>query len=234
MARMTSTGKRSRRSRVPPQSSSRVLVSGERNSLIRYPLAPCRCTPSKPASTARRAAWRKPSMASWISSSVAASTRRPVMTLSTADGASGRVANDIDWLPAWAIWAKMRPPRRCTASVTRAKPGIEESWCRPACRSPYRPRRWLKMCPVKARPTPPRARFSCRATYSSPMRPAGSAIDSPVPARMNRLRSGTGPRVAGAKSVDRAGAVITRSRWRGPPGAARWPRGGSTAAARRR
>ncbi len=55
-ASVTSAANRMRPSTEPPQPSVRRLEPGARNWWIRYPLAPCSSTPSKPASTALRAA----------------------------------------------------------------------------------------------------------------------------------------------------------------------------------
>ena len=46
---------------------------------------------------------------------------REKMALGTIDGASGTISGISDWLPAWLSSAKMTPPRRCTASVTRER-----------------------------------------------------------------------------------------------------------------
>ena len=67
-ASSTSTQKRMRFSRLPPYSSVRRLLLGERNSWIRYPCAPCTSMPSKPPATALAAERAKYSTSSRISS----------------------------------------------------------------------------------------------------------------------------------------------------------------------
>ena len=96
--------------------------------------------PSKPAATARRAPAANASIASAISSSPASRTSRPVSALGTAEGASGSPAWTRDWLPAWASWAKIGAPWRCTASVTERSPSISPSWWIPVWRRAYCPR----------------------------------------------------------------------------------------------
>ena len=56
MAARICTRNRIRFSSGPPYSSVRVLLAGERNCSIRYPLEACRSIPSSPPSRHRRAA----------------------------------------------------------------------------------------------------------------------------------------------------------------------------------
>ena len=63
------------------------------------------------------------------SSSVASRTGRPVITLSTGDGAIGSKSSHSVWLPACPSCAKILPPAEWTASVSRRRPGsIASSW----------------------------------------------------------------------------------------------------------
>src|SRR5947199_9795437 len=64
----TSTPRRIRFSRLPPYSSVRWLLLGERNSWIRYPWAPCTSIPSNPPAAALAAERAKYSTSSRISS----------------------------------------------------------------------------------------------------------------------------------------------------------------------
>ena len=69
---MTARGNRHLFSQLPPYSSSRRLVVGERNWQIRYPAEPSISTASKPAFLARTAASAHFSSTSWISATVMA------------------------------------------------------------------------------------------------------------------------------------------------------------------
>ena len=114
----------------------RRLVSGLMNCSIRYPLAPCSSTPSKPAAMARREAATYSSMAARTSASVMARGAGcgciPLASVyispgaATALGASsappaGRLSG---WptRPVCMSCTMMRPPRACTASVTSFQP----------------------------------------------------------------------------------------------------------------
>ena len=84
-------------------------------------------TPSKPASTARRAPAAKAAITASICDDVASSTSLPVSALGTGEGASGSTPKARDWLPAWATWAKIRAPLSFTPVVSSRRPGIISS-----------------------------------------------------------------------------------------------------------
>ena len=88
-AAITSSPKRTRLSKQPPYASSRRLVRGERNSLIRYPVPERISTASNPASFTRRAACAKEATISAISGSSSSFGVSRVRRDAMADGATG-------------------------------------------------------------------------------------------------------------------------------------------------
>ncbi len=112
-------------------------------------MAPCSSTPSKPAATAWREAWAKPSIAVAMSASVMASGTgcgcMPATSVyicpgaAIADGPSRRAP--AGRLCGWPIrpvcmsWTKMRPPAAWTASVTWRQPATWASLNTPGMRA---------------------------------------------------------------------------------------------------
>ena len=125
----------------------------------------------------------------------------PVITFGTAEGASGSLPGTIDWLPAWAIWAKIRPPRggrRPSPGAGRDQAVVVDA----GLQHPVAPAGVHEHVPgeghadAAAGERPVQRRRSRRRP-----RRRGPPIDSPVPARMTRLRTSTGPSRAGSSST---------------------------------
>ena len=89
------------------------------------------------------------------------------MAFGTGDGATGVMLDIIVWLPQWPIWAKIRPPASCTASVARRRPGMTLSSWMPVWLALACPRGSTYMCPVSSSPAPPSARRRYSSTNES-------------------------------------------------------------------
>src|SRR3990170_5361186 len=104
MLRNTSTANAARASIVSPPNRSRLLlVSGERNWLIRYPVPASSSTASKPASRARLAASPNCSIIRSTSAVVSSLGISPVYLEAMADGATDWTPVNFEraYLPAW-------------------------------------------------------------------------------------------------------------------------------------
>ncbi len=113
MRRTTSRPKRIRPSRSPPQPSSRRFDSGDRNCEMRYPWAPCTCTPLKPAVSHTAAAVAKRSMISSISAGRSSrGVLAPGSFVGIGLGATGVCpsAKGLAWRPGWLSCAQIAPP----------------------------------------------------------------------------------------------------------------------------
>ena len=131
MAFSTMMGNRQRFSRLPPYSSVRLLVLGERNWEISQPWAPCTCTMSKPHSFTRAAAAPKAAAISSIISAVMASlmvSTDPVvwnpMDTGISEGPIGRrppMKAGLQTMPPWDSCIQAFPPYLWISSLHRKR-----------------------------------------------------------------------------------------------------------------
>ncbi len=170
-ARVTSSSRRARFSKLPPYSSVRSFARGDRNWCSRYPCAAWISTASKPARMLRRVALAKSAITFAMSSTVIARGLRYVSVKPSADGpttsqppsSSGtpprprKGAKVLALRPACASCTATRPPCLWTKSLMSASFVTCSSRQIPRSSGEMRPSGLTAVASVTIRPAPPSA-----------------------------------------------------------------------------